>query len=42
VLDLAEGQTVNPAAGQGFAGGGDRYRRELNRTGRVRAYSRDD
>ena len=41
VLDLAEGQTVNPAAGQGFAGG-DRYRRELNRTGRVRAYSRDD
>lgn len=42
VLSLAEGQTVNPAAGQGFAGGGDRYRRELNRTGRVRAYSRDD
>jgi hypothetical protein len=41
VLDLAEGQTVNPAAGQGFAGG-DRYRRELNRTGRVRAYGRDD
>ena len=41
VMELAEGQTVNPAAGQGFKGGGDRYRRELNRTGRVRAYSRD-
>jgi hypothetical protein len=41
VMELAEGQTVNPAAGQGFMRGGDRYRRELNRTGRVRAYSRD-
>lgn len=41
VLELAEGQSVNASAGQGFRGGGDRYRRELNRTGRVRAYSRD-
>ncbi len=41
VLELSQGQTVNPAAGQGFSGGGDRYRRETNLTGRVRAYSRD-
>jgi hypothetical protein len=41
VMELAEGQTVNASAGQGFQGGGDRYRREFNRTGRVRAYSRD-
>ncbi len=41
VLELSQGQTVNPAAGEGFSGGGDRYRRETNLTGRVRAYSRD-
>lgn len=41
VLELSGGQSVNPAAGQGFSGGGDRYRRETNLTGRVRAYSRD-
>ncbi len=42
VLELSQGQTVNASAGQGFLGGGDRYRRETDRTGRVRVFARDD
>jgi hypothetical protein len=42
VLELSQGQTVNASAGRGFFGGGDRFRRQTDRTGRVRVYARDD